>query len=193
MDKFDIIKSLLEENRSIRRFDFSKKIEDSTLKKLVELTRYCASGRNLQPLRYRIVSTETECKAIFPYLAWAGYYKDWEGPEEKERPAAYIIQCMDTSLAPDCLCDDGLQLEAITLGATASGIGGCIIKSFNMQKIAEILHIQPRFKPRYVLALGYPVEKAKIVDLNDEGDIRYYRDSEQIQCVPKRPITELLL
>ncbi|MDE6048394.1 MAG: nitroreductase family protein [Paramuribaculum sp.] len=188
-----MIKSLLEENRSIRRFDFSKKIEYSTLKDLVELTRFCASGRNLQPLRYRIVSSEKECKAIFPYLAWAGYYKDWDGPEEKERPAAYLIQCLDTDLIPDCLCDDGLQLEAITLGATALGIRGCIIKSFNMQKISEALHIQQRFKPRYVLALGYPVEKATIVDLDSEGDIRYFRDSEQTQCVPKRSIDELLI
>ena len=193
MTDFEFLKDLLIKNRSIRRFDSSKTISESTLRSLVELTRFCASGRNLQPLRYRLVTNPIECAALFPALAWAGYYKDWDGPEENERPVAYLVQCIDTELAQDCLCDDGLQLEAITLGATALGISGCIIKAFNVSALIESLAIPPRFKPRYVLALGYPSEKAEIVNLKPDGDIKYYRDESDTQCVPKRSIDTLLI
>lgn len=193
MTDFELLKDLLIKNRSIRRFDSSKIISESTLRSLVELTRFCASGRNLQPLRYRLVTNPIECAALFPALAWAGYYKDWDGPEENERPVAYLVQCIDTELAQDCLCDDGLQLEAITLGATALGISGCIIKAFNVSALIESLAIPPRFKPRYVLALGYPSEKAEIVNLKPDGDIKYYRNESDTQCVPKRSIDTLLI
>lgn len=193
METFSILKSLLEADRSIRRFDHSRPIGDDTLRKLVDLTRYCASGRNLQPLRYRIVSTEAECEALYPLLAWAGYYKDWDGPTPAERPTAYLVQCLDTQLTNNCLCDDGLQLQAITLGATALGIGGCIIKSFRKNELTERLSLPSNLEPLYVLALGYPSETARIVPLPADGDIRYYRDSSDIQSVPKRPLPDLLI
>ncbi|MDE6459334.1 MAG: nitroreductase family protein [Paramuribaculum sp.] len=193
MTNFDSLKNLLEKNRSVRRFDSSKPVKESTLRSLVELTRFCASGRNLQPLRYRLVHSADECAALFPSLAWAGYYKDWDGPSAGERPVAYLVQCIDTELAPDCLCDDGLQLEAISLGATALGIAGCIIKAFNVSAVSKALSIPERFKPRYVLALGYPAENVKIVELAPDSDIKYYRDNSDTQCVPKRSLEDLII
>ncbi|MCM1162723.1 MAG: nitroreductase family protein [Muribaculaceae bacterium] len=187
------LKKLLESNRSVRRFDSTRIISTDELTQLVELTRYCASGRNLQPLRYRIVNNPDECKRLFPTLAWAGYYKDWDGPDEGERPTAYLVQCLDTDLTSSCLCDDGLQLEAITLGATAMGLAGCIIKAFNKPKLIGALNLPSRYEPRYVLALGYAAEKAKIVPLGVDGDIKYYRDANSTQCVPKRPTSQLII
>lgn len=192
MDKFEILRELLLSNRSIRRFDNSRKISHSELMEMVSLTRYCASGRNLQPLRYRIVDSEDECAALFPALAWAGYYKDWDGPVPEERPVAYLVQCLDTDLTETPMCDEGLQLEAITLGASAKGIHGCIIKAFNMEKVKEVLSLPQNMKPCYVLALGYPAEIAQIVDIK-EGDYKYYRNEADEQCVPKRPLSELVI
>lgn len=193
METFSILKTLLESDRSIRRFDHTRPISDDTLQELVGLTRYCASGRNLQPLRYRIVSTEAECEALYPLLAWAGYYKDWDGPAPAERPVAYLVQCLDTQLTNNCLCDDGLQLQAITLGAAALGIGGCIIKSFRKKELTELLQLPAGLEPLYVLALGHPAETARIVPLPADGDIRYYRSPASEQCVPKRPLPDLLI
>lgn len=192
-DNFGTLMSLLEADRSIRRFDHLRPIGDSTLRRLVDLTRYCASGRNLQPLRYRLVSDPTECDALFPALAWAGYYKDWAGPAPSEQPVAYLVQCLDTDLTVNCLCDDGLQLQAITLGAAALGIGGCIIKSFNRKVLTEVLNLPGHLDPLYVLALGYPAETARIVPLGPDGDIRYYRSPASEQCVPKRPLDQLII
>ncbi len=184
---------LLKSDRSFRRFNQSLKIERSTLEQLVELTRYCASARNLQPLRYRLVCDQAECRAIFPALKWAGYLPDWDGPSEGEQPVAYLIQCIDTELTANCLCDDGLQLQAIRLGASALGIGSCIIMAFNREIITRELYIPERYKPRYVLPLGYPAETVKIVNIEADGDIKYYRDSTSVHYVPKRPLEQLII
>lgn len=190
---FEEYRSLLEADRSVRRFDSSRSIEKERLLELVELTRFCASGRNLQPLRYRVVSDSEECDALFPALAWAGYYSNWDGPEPSERPVAYLVQCLDTTLTDNPMCDDGLNLQAITLGARTLGIACCIIKAFNKKMLTEALSLPDNMEPRYVLALGYPAERVRIVELLPGGDYRYFRDSDDTQCVPKRTVEELLI
>lgn len=193
MTEFELLSKLLKSDRSVRRFDQSRKIDRATLADLVELTRFCSSGRNLQPLRYRIVADSEECARMFPALAWAGYYKDWDGPAEGERPVAYLVQCLDTELAANCLCDDGLQLHAITLGATAKGISGCIIKAFNKSVLSEALALDKRYEPRYVLALGYAAETVRLIDMQPGDDFKYYRDENSVHYVPKRPLSELII
>ncbi len=195
MITFDDFKELIRSNRSYRRFDESRKIPKDVLESLVNLTRYCASGRNLQPLRYKIVCTEEGCNRIFPALKWAGYYQDWDGPEEGERPVAYLVQCLDTELTTNCLCDDGLQLEAITLGASSLGIHGTIIKAFNGEEVRTACDLPERYKPLYVLSLGYPAETVLMEDTDGstDADIRYHRDNEGHHIVPKRPLNELII
>ena len=194
-NKFEILKHLLIADRSYRRFDEKHRIERDSLLKLIELTRYCASGRNLQPMKYYIVDDVETCDKIFPLLKWAGYLTDWDGPEQGERPVAYIIQCLDTSLTKNYLCDDGIQLQAITLGAVAEGLGCCIIKSFNLPLLKEKLHIEDRYEPLYVLALGYPLEEVVLEDLvgSDNRKVEYYRTPDAIHHVPKRTLEDLLI
>ena len=189
------LKNLLINDRTCRRFDASKSVDETTLLNLVELTRYCASGRNLQPLKYRIVTDCDERNLIFPSLKWAGYYTDWDGPDKTERPAAYLVQCLDTQYGNDCLCDDGLQLQAITLGATSLGLRCCIIKAFNAAEISARLEIPDSLKPRYVVAIGYPAEEIVVEDMNGLPDDSYiyYRDSMGRHHVPKRKLSELII
>lgn len=192
---FESLRELMISNRTVRRFNQSMPVGVSILLKLVELTRYSPSGRNAQPLRYRLVTSETEKAKVFPLLKWAGYFKDWDGPAEGERPAAYLVQCLDTDFGQDCLCDDGLHLEAITLGMHALGLAGCIIKAFNGAAVSECLGLDDKYVPRYVLALGYPVETVKIEDMNgdSDADFKYYRTADGVHHVPKRPLPELII
>lgn len=192
---FSDFKKMMRRNRSTRIFDNSRPIDNKTLLELVELTRFCASGRNIQPLRYRIVNSPEECKKVFPALKWAGYYTDWDGPEPTQRPVAYLIQCLDTNITNTLLCDDGIQLEAITLGATAKGISGCIIKAFNPETICRELSLPDNLKPLYVLALGYGCEKIKLTEWDNSHPepFRYFHDAEGVHCVPKRPLSDLLI
>ena len=194
MDRFEEFKDLLKSDRSVRRFKGNEEIGEAVMERLVELTRYCASGRNLQPLRYRIVVDKRERDQVFPLLGWAGYLKDWPGPVEGERPAAYLVQCIDRELTSDCMCDDGLQLQAITLGAAAMGLGCCIIMSFNSAKLHEALAIEDRYAPLYVVAIGRPLEKVAIEDMAPGSeDIKYYRTTEGVHHVPKRPLGDLII
>ncbi len=192
-NRFQILEDMLLADRSVRRFDESHGIEKSTVERIVGLVRLCASGRNIQPLRYRIVTAPHERESVFPALAWAGYYKDWDGPGCGERPSAYIVQCIDTEIANDCLCDDGLHLQALTLGAVALGISCCIIKALDSAAVAKALGLSGRYRPRYVLAMGYASERVRIVEMTDDGDCRYYRDADDNHCVPKRPVESLII
>ena len=193
--EFEKLRDLMMANRSVRRFQEDRKVGIDTLERLVELTRYCPSGRNIQPLRYVLINEDKLMREVFPLLMWAGYFKDWDGPEEGERPAAYLVQCLDTQYGRDCLCDDGLQLEAITLGMHTLGLSGCIIKAFNGKKLSEVLGLGDRYVPRYVLAIGYPAEEVVIEEMNPdkEDNHKYYRTPDGIHHVPKRPLEALII
>lgn len=192
---YDSLRQLMIADRTVRRFKENMEVSEDTLRRLVELTRYCPSGRNAQPLRYVLVREESLRERIYPLLKWAGYFTEWDGPEKGERPAAYLIQCLDTKYGQNCLCDDGLQLEAITLGMRTLGLGGCIIKAFNAPALSDVLGLEERYVPRYVLALGYPAEEVVIEDMSgsEDADFKYYRTPDRVHHVPKRPLDELII
>jgi nitroreductase len=186
-------RDLVIKNRSYRRFDESHTISRETLVELVSLARCTASAANRQPLKY-ILSTDPEMNArIFSCLAWAAYLKDWDGPAPGERPSAYIVILLDELIAKNCLCDDGIAAQTILLGAVEKGIGGCMIASIQREKLGLELEIPDHFEIRLVLALGEPAERVELEDLGPEGDIRYWRDEEDIHHVPKRKVEELIL
>jgi len=135
------IKTLIEKNRSFRRFNQEKAVSKDTLKELVNLARLSASARNQQSLKY-FISNEPELNSkIFSTMAWAGYLKDWNGPEEGEKPAAYIIMLNDTQIAKDHYCDEGIAAQSILLGAVEKGLGGCIIAAINRINLRGFLKL----------------------------------------------------
>lgn len=195
MITYDELRKTMATARTYRRFDASRPVSSDQLTQLVEVIRYCPSGRNLQPLRYRPVTATNELNDIFTTLKWAGYYTEWNGPDVHERPTAYLVQCLDTRLTENQMCDDGLQLEAITIAAASMGLGTCIIKSFNAATVSSALKLPDYMKPLYVVALGYPAERVAIVDTDGslDADIKYYHDAQGTHCVPKRPLEELII
>lgn len=186
------LKELILQNRSYRRFDQQYIVSENELINLVELARLCPSARNMQPLRYILISTSETNEQVFDCLSWAGYLKDWSGPKEGERPSAYIVVTKDTSLAQHIFCDDGLAIQTILLGAVEQGLGGCIIGAVNRKRLSEILGLDDCFEILYVIALGRPVENVEIEPMKD-GDVRYWRDENQNHHVPKRAIAEIVI
>ena len=188
-----MISDLIKANRSCRRFYENQKVELEILKELVDLARLCASAANFQPLKYILACRPETNAEIFSCLAWAGYLKDWPGPEPGERPAAYIVILGDTAISKDFGCDHGIAAQSILLGARARGLAGCIIGSINRDRLREILNIKSHLQILLVLAIGKPREKIVIESVGPDGSIRYWRDAEGVHHVPKRPLKEVIV
>jgi len=188
-----MLEELIRKTRSYRRFHQDVPVDLETLRALVNLARLSASAANLQPLKY-ILSCDPEANArIFPHTRWAGYLKDWGGPAEGERPAAYIVILGDTEIRESFGCDHGIAAQSIMLGATERGLGGCIIGSIDRDGLRQTLDIPERYESLLVLALGKPKERVVLEEVGPDGDIRYYRDAEGVHHVPKRSLDELIL
>ena len=187
-----MIKDLILKNRSFRRFDETHPIDKQTVIDLIDLARNSASGANLQPLKYYI-SNESELNAkIFPLLKWAGYLKDWSGPQAGERPTAYIVILGDSTISEKIDGDHGIAAQSILLGACERGLGGCIIGSIERKKLSELLDLPDHLKILLLIALGKPKENVVLREA-DQGDVRYWRDENNTHYVPKRPLKDIIL
>lgn len=187
-----MIRDLILRNRTYRKFIQDFKIELNDLVELIDLARNSGSGANLQPLKYYLVNDETTCEKIFPCFAWAGYLKDWDGPEHGERPSAYIIILGDTDIKKDIDCDHGIAAQSILLGAVEKGLGGCMIGSINREKLKSILNLDNKYKILLALALGKPKEEVVIEEVKN-GDIKYWLDEKDVHHVPKRSLNEIII
>ena len=192
-----MIKDLVKFNRSYRRFYQNEKIQRETLVELVDLARLSPSAKNIQAHKF-IVSNEQEANSkIFETLAWAGYLPDWPGPAEGERPSAYIIILGDKSISNDFSKDflytnSGIVSQSILLGAAEKGIGGCIFASIQRKKLSKIYELPSHLEIMLAIALGKPKEKVIIEEVDNSGDIKYWRDEKLVHHVPKRSLEQLL-
>ena len=187
------LKDLVRQNRSRRRFQQEHLIERQTLVELVDLARLSASGANKQPLKYVLCYEPEVNEKVFSYLGWAAYLKEWPGPVEGERPSGYIIILGDKTISANFGVDHGIAAQSILLGATERGLGGCIVATIHKDKLRQILEIPAEFEILLVIALGTPVEQVKIEEVGQDGDIRYWRDEQEIHHVPKRSLEEIIL
>ena len=187
-----MFKELVSSSRSYRRFDQNSLMSMSDLEDLVALARLCPSAGNKQPLRFVLSTNPQDNARIFSCLKWAAYLTDWDGPKEGERPSAYIIIVNTAKEWDFAKYDQGIMAQTMMLGAVEKGFGGCIIASIERKKLALELGLED-YEISLVLALGKPVEDVCIVDLPEDGAIKYYRDDKQVHYVPKRSVEELIL
>lgn len=187
-----MLKNLILKNRSYRRFYQDEPISRETLKELVDLARLSGSARNAQPLKYFLSVTPKLNEQIFVHLSWAAFLKDWDGPKEGERPGAYIVMLLDTRIASNYFCDDGIASQSILLGAVEKGLGGCIIGSVDRIPLHKTLQLPDYLKIIHVIALGKPKEEVVLESIQD-NNFRYWRDENGIHHVPKRDLDELIV
>lgn len=188
-----MLKELVRRSRTYRRFNQDVPVSVETLRALVDLGRLSPSASNLQPLKY-VLSTEPGMNArVFQTLGWAGYLRDWPGPEEGERPSAYIVIVGDTAISRDFECDLGIAAQTIMLGAAEIGLGGCMIKTFRRTDLADALGISSGYQILLVLALGAPSEVVVLEPLPPDGSVRYWRDDAQTHHVPKRSLEDIII
>lgn len=188
-----MLKDLVFKNRSYRRFHQEEKISRDDLLEWVDLARLTSTGANLQNLKYVIVNEEDKNEKVFKELKWAGYLKDWDGPEEGEKPSAYIVMLVDTEIGSNVFWHHGLAAQSILLGAIEKGFGGCMFASYDKDNIKSGLGISDRYDILMVIALGKPKEEVVIDELLEGGDIKYWRDENKVHHVPKRRLQDIVL
>ena len=188
-----MIRDLVRRNRSYRRFHEEVDISIETLRELVDLARLSASAMNVQPLKYILSCDSQKNSLIFPHLVWATFLKTWPGPAEGERPSAYVVILGDTEISRFWDYDAGIAAQSILLGAAENGLGGCMIANVRKQDLRKALDIPERYEILLVLALGRPGEKVVVEKVGSDGDTKYWRDSEDVHHVPKRPLDEIII
>lgn len=187
------ISDLIIDNRSYRRFFQDVAVERRALEKLVDLARLSASGQNLQPLKY-FLSCDSDINAIiFSHLAWAGYLQGWNGPEEGERPSAYVLILGDKSISTSFDIDSGIAAQNIRLGATEIGLGSCVVGSIKRKELAESLRISDRFEILLAISIGKPKETVVLETAKENEDIKYWRDNAGVHHVPKRTLNAVIV
>lgn len=186
MDINDIILS----RRTIRKFS-QKPLTNEQLIKYVNTARVAPSAANLQPLKYVIVSTPDMADKMFPLVKWAGYLGGKYTPKDNERPVAYIAVCADTDIRKEGYdIDIGAATQNLILSALCDGVGSCWMAAIDYNKITELLNLPENLKLCCVVALGYPAETPKEVELTDS--VKYYLEDSTL-CVPKRSIEEVII
>lgn len=187
------MRDLVLANRSTRRFDESRAVSREELIDLVDLARLCPSGGNMQPLKYLVSRDAATNAKIFPHVRWAAALKDWDGPAEGERPTAYVVILLDTSVKKAAGCDHGIAAQTLLLAAAEKGLAGCMMGAIDRPALIEALNIPPQFEIALVVALGKSGEKIVIDELPPGGATAYTRDEQSVHHVPKRPLDEVLV
>lgn len=188
-----MIRDLIIKSRSIRRFDESVKVAEAELREIVDLARHSPSIANLQPLKFKLVTEPSQVEEVFHSVRFAAYLKDRHGPEKGERPSAYIIILGDLTIKRQFEMDAGIAAQSMMLGLADVGLGGCMLGSFNREKLTHMLGFDPDHDIVLVLAVGKPVEEVVIDDMKPGDDIMYYRDEAGVHHVPKRSLDELIV
>lgn len=182
---------LILKRRTIRKFD-QKALSNEQLTAYVNAARVAPSAANLQPLKYAIVNTKEMTDRVFGTLKWAGYLKGEYNPKENERPTAYIVVCVDSSISKANFdLDVGAAVENIILSALFDGVGSCWLGSVDRDALREMLSIPSTLSISCVVALGYPSEAPKEAAAKD-GDIKYYLEDGTLN-VPKRSLEEIII
>ncbi|MFH1075734.1 MAG: nitroreductase family protein [Pseudomonadota bacterium] len=177
------------QRRSIRRFQQTK-IQLEVLNRLLNAARVAPSAANKQPLEYIIITNRDLREKVFQTLKWAAYIAPEGTPQEEEKPAAYIIVLVNNyHKGPDFARDAGAAIENILLAATEEGLGTCWLRSIDFDRIVKIFDMPDHIEVDSVIALGYPAESPKIVDLTES--VRYFREN-GVHLVPKRLLENIM-
>ena len=187
---------LVKQARSHRGFRQDRKVTRQELEHLVECARFAPAARNDQVLKYYLAEKTETVAAIQPLTKWAGALAELHLPRKGAEPVAYIVICLDGSLAENPAPyqrDVGIVAQTMLLAAAEMGLNGCMIGSFAAGELREKLGLPEAIKPQLLLALGEGTDRIVMTDVGEDGSTTYYRDAEDIHYVPKRTLEQLIL
>lgn len=179
--------------RTYRRFT-QKPIAPQILDELMDNVRIANSAMNGQVLRYVLVKDPALVAAMQPMIHWAGALPPEQGtPKKDEQPTAFILLCKEGRGNPWSDIDVGIAARTITLNAYAYGIGSAMLGAVEFPKMKELLSLPETWNPRLLIALGYPGCESHIVDVKEDGSLKYYLDENRNYCVPKLALDKICI
>ena len=179
--------------RTYRRFT-QESIPAEILDELMDNVRIANSAMNSQVLRYVLVKDKDLVAQMQPMIHWAGALPPELGtPKKDEQPTAFVLICKDGRGNPWTDIDVGISTRTITLNAYSHGIGSAMLGAVEFAKMKELLELPENWNPRLLIALGYPGCKSTIVDVPEDGAIKYFLDENKDYCVPKRALADICI
>ena len=176
--------------RTIRKFT-QQPVPTAVLTQCVDAARLSPSGANSQPLKYFVVNDPAILPSVFSTLAWARNIPGYKHAPD-EVPTAYIVILLDTTIRPQAGNDPGIAAMSISMVAHEAGLGSCMLGSVDRPKLQENLRIPGHLQILLVVALGYPREKSKAVELKGD-DTKYWFDAQGVLNVPKRKLEDIVV
>jgi len=176
--------------RTIRKFT-QQPISPEILQKCVDAARLSPSGMNFQPLKYMVVTDSLLLPQVFSTLTWARNIPGYSHASN-EVPKAYIIILLDTTIREHAGNDPGIAAMSISMVAYEAGLGSCMLGSVDRPQLKNKLEIPDHLQVLLVVALGYPREQSKEVEL-DGSDTRYWFDKQGVLNVPKRRLKDVIV
>lgn len=188
---YNELKTLVQEARTTRRFQQDSSVSFEDLREILDLARITSSAKNVQPIKYILVTKKEDVLKLSTTAAWAAHLKEWDQSED-ERPSAFILMLNDRMIDGFPMFDAGASFTAISLAAKAKGLSTCPMASINKELCKELFVIPDSFDVMIGIALGVGVEKVELVDAKN-GDTNYYRLEDQTHCVPKRTLDQIII
>ena len=177
---------VLKKRRSIRRFK-QIPVEDEKLSEMLEAARFAPSGSNTQKFRYYVVRDKNVVKEIFKHTKWAAQVAPHRNPVlGLSAPPVFIAVSVPRKTIP--YADAGAAIQNLMLKAADIGLGTCWLGSFNPDKTAEALKLEPEEKILFLVAVGYPDESPVCEDIPEGHPTKYYLDKKNVIHVPKLTI-----
>lgn len=176
--------------RTIRKFT-QQPIAPDILQKCVDAARLSPSGMNYQPLKYLVVTESILLPKVFRTLTWARNIPGYSHAPN-EVPSAYIIILLDTIIRESPGNDSGIAAMSISMVAYEAGLASCMLGSVDRPQLKKELKIPDHLQVLLVVALGYPREQSKAIELTGR-DTRYWFDDQGILNVPKRKLKDILI
>ena len=186
------VMELLTTRRTYRRFA-QKAVPQDVVNDIVQAVRLSSCGANRQAVRLVLVQSPEMVAKVQPLVKWAGYLPPEQGtPKADELPTFYAAVVQDTAIPGDLATDTGIALANMTLAAWDKGVGSCIMGAIDRPALTELLALPEGLRLCYMVALGYPAHKSRVVTMQDSS-VKYYLDENRDYCVPKRSMDEVLL
>ena len=184
------LESLLAKNRSYRGYRKEYVVTAEMLKSIIAVNTKVPSGRNRQPLRFKLVTRDTGADKVLPHIRLGAGLPELHLPFAGTEPEAFIIVCTTVPEDRNVYIDLGISSQSMLLKAVDMGLNGIIIAAFDHEAIKQAFSLP--YEPVLVVAIGKGAEKIELVPIAETEDHNYYR-RDGVHYVPKVKVEDLII